>query len=117
MLYAIEGLCHMGTDFGSILLLSTNQGEWSAKDYLKLPYAPMAIGLDSDKNFIIVTSSALLSVDVKTNITVLEEYAKWQPSKYHSSLVIKNDIVYIGMKEGIYKLNLKTKKAEWLLPN
>lgn len=117
MLFAIEGLCHMGTDTGGILLISNVEGKWVAKDYLKLPYAPMAIQLDRNKNLIIATSSALLSIDNQANITVLDDYGKWQPNKHLLSLLIQNDVAYVGMRGGIYRFNLKTKTAEWLLPD
>lgn len=116
LLYAIAGLNHMGSDYGSIHLITNPNGKWAVKDYLTLPNAPMAVALDSHENLIIATSSALLAVDTNKQITLLEAYHNWQPNMYPSSLVIKDDVVYVGMMEGIYKYDLTTKQDAWLLP-
>jgi hypothetical protein len=58
----------------------------------------------------------LLSVDINKNTDTLIATGMWD---YLSpgSLVIKNDIVFIGMRKGVFKYNLVTKKEEWLLPD
>ena len=35
---------------------------------------------------------------------------------YPTSMVIQNDVVYVGMRKGVYKFDLATRKEEWLLP-
>jgi hypothetical protein len=115
-IYAIEGLAHMSLSEGSIIEIKKENEKWTSFVYQKLPTAPDAIELDSKNNFIIVTSSSLLSVDINKNTDILIATGMWD---YLSpgSLVIKNDIVFIGMRKGVFKYNLVTKKEEWLLPN
>jgi len=114
--YAIEGLSHLGMSRGSIIEIEKKHGKWAAKEFLKLPAAPNAVQLDSKDNFIVVTSSSLLSVDKNVKINTLIKNGMWNIYLYPSSMVIQNDVVYIGMRKGVYKFDLTTKKDEWLLP-
>ena len=47
----------------------------------------------------------------------LEIHPKWLWGfLYPTSMVIQNDVVYVGMRGGVYKFDLTTRKDEWLLP-
>jgi len=133
-IYAIEGLAHLGLTGGRIIEIKKQEEEWVAKEFLKLPTTPRAIKLDSKGNFIVVTfgtnwsfgkggngviinaTPGLFSIDRDANIDTLVEDGMWGDSLYPSSMVIQNDVVYIGMRKGIYKFDLSEKKDEWLLP-
>ena len=115
-IYAIEGLAHLGLSGGSIIEIEKKRKKWTAKEYLKLPTAPQAVQLDSKDNFVVVTSSSLLSIDKIGNIKVLVESGMWE-LLYPSSMIIQDNNVYIGMRKGVYKFDLSTKMSEWLLPN
>ena len=128
-IYAIAGLSHLGLTIGNIIEIEKNGRKWIAKEYLKLPSAPDAVQLDSKGNFIIVTDRgsfskdgnfseippSLFSIDRDANIDTLVKAGMWG-GLYPSSMVIQNDVVYIGMRKGVYKFDLATKKDEWLLP-
>ena len=116
-IYAIEGLAHLSMSEGSIVEIKKDNGKWTSKEYLKLPSAPEAIELDSKNNFIIVTSSSLLSIDNYNHIDTLIATGMWDSYLYPNSLVNQNDILFIGMRKGVFKYNLLTKKDEWLLPD
>jgi hypothetical protein len=113
--YAIQGLAHLGSSEGSIINIEKVGGKWTAKEYLKLPKAPEAIALDSKNNFIIVTSKSLIKVDSNFNVTTLVERGLWYEGSDPTGLIIYNDIVYFGMRGGIYKFNLLTGAQEWLV--
>jgi hypothetical protein len=116
--YAIQGLNHMGFSNGSIINIENDGKKWVDKEYLKLPLAPYAIASDSYKNFFIITSNNLLKVDSNRKITTLIRKGIWNNGIYSNSIsmIIKNNIVYAGMRVGVYKYNLSTGKEEWLLP-
>jgi hypothetical protein len=130
-IYAIEGLGHLGISEGSIIEIEKNGKKWIAKELLKLS-APNAVQLDNWDNFIIVTSgisllserngaiigipsSFLLSIDRENKVDTLVNGSMWE-FLYPSSMVIHKDVVYIGMRKGVYKFDLITKRNEWLLP-
>jgi len=132
-IYAIEGLAHLTMTKGSIIKIEKQNRKWVAKEFLKLPTAPEAIQLDSKENFIVVTFGTnwsfggesgviinaypgLFSIDREANIDTLVKFGIWGDYLYPSSMVIQNDVVYIGMRKGVYKFDLATKKDEWLLP-
>ena len=129
-LYAIED---SGIFDGSIIEIEKQEGKWVANEFLKLPTTPRAIQLDSKGNFIVVTfgtdwnfdewgrviinaTPGLFSIDRDANIDTLVKDGMWGDNLYPSSMVIQNDVVYIGMRKGVYKFDLATKKEEWLLP-
>jgi len=132
-IYAIEGLAHLGTTAGSIIKIEKQKRKWVSREFLKLPTAPQAIQLDRKDNFIVVTfgtnwsfdkggnviinaTPGLFSIDIESNIDTLVKIGMWGDYLYPSSMAIQNDVVYIGMRKGVYKFDLTTKRDEWLLP-
>jgi len=141
-IYAITDL---GLSCGNIIKIEKEQKKWIVEEFLKLPDAPCAIQLDSKDNMLVFTSSGLYSIDKEANLDTLaiklrhpitpiieielpndtlriikksfEVYPKWLWGfLYPSSMVIQNNVVYVGMRGGVYRFDLSTKKEEWLLP-
>jgi len=112
--YAIEGLAHLSMSEGSIVEIEKSGGKWITTEYLKLPFAPYAATTDSAKNFIIITSENLLLVDINKSIDILINKGFWG-SLYSTSIIVKNDIVFVGMRQGVFRFNLSTHKQEWLM--
>ena len=133
-IYAIAGLAHLWRSNGSVIEIEKKKKKWVAKDFLELPAAPYAIEHDNKNNFVIITSSGLFSIDRKANIDTLSvnidtlgmnnvHYIQlpfgtrgFWGLLYPTSMVIHNDVVYVGMRKGVYKFDLITRKEEWLLP-
>ncbi len=106
----------MGLSYGSVIEIKKQDGEWKAMPYLKLPSAPSRVAPDSQGNLIIVTSSSLLRIDSTKRIDVLINEGFWQTRLYPHSLLVKDDLVYIGMRKGVLRFKLATRKQEWLMP-
>ncbi|MGG9964661.1 hypothetical protein [Ferruginibacter sp. SUN106] len=115
-IYAIEGLSHLGISAGRMISINKDNGKWKVKEFLKFDAEPEAIDIDSKKDFIIVTAKGLYSATVTAAIHPVVADAFWHRYLYPTSLIVQNDIVYIGMRKGIFKYDLKTKKQEWLMP-
>ncbi|HWD87638.1 MAG TPA: hypothetical protein VG367_05885 [Mucilaginibacter sp.] len=115
-IYAIQGLAHLGMSEGSIIKIEKSNNKWIAIEYLKLPTAPEAIALDKDKNFIIITSKSLLKIGSLSHAKFLIEKGMWY-YLYPTSMVIKDNIVYSGMRAGIFRYNLATGEQKWLMDN
>ena len=113
--YAIEGVGHLGIPDGSIIEIKEVNKKWIAVEHLKLPSAPDGIDLAQNNNFVIITSKSLLTVDTNFKIDTLIEKGFWWPALYPTSLVIKDNIAYVGMRKGIFKYDLTTNKREWLM--
>lgn len=114
-IFAIEGLAHLSTSRGSVLKINRNKGRWEVEKYLDLPFAPEGLGVDSNNNMIIVTSNNLIKVKKDKNVEVLIKDGFWSYGLYPNSLIIKDDVVFIGMRKGILKYNLRTSTQEWLM--
>ncbi len=84
---------------------------------MALPEAPEGAGVDSKGDMIVGTSNGLYRIDQHANIDTLITDPFWGRGHYlyPNNLLIKDDIVYFGMRDGIYKYNLITKKSEWLV--
>ncbi len=116
-IYAIEGLAHMNVSRGSIIEIKKANNKWIASDYIKLPSAPDGIDLDNKNNFIVITSESLLSVDTTSKLNTLIAKGFWDSYLYPTSIVLKNDTAYVGMRKGVFKFDLTTHTQEWLLNN
>jgi hypothetical protein len=116
IIYAIQGLAHLGMSEGSIIKIEKQSNKWVAQEYLQLPTAPDAIALDANNDFIVITSKSLLKINNDKTIAMLVERGVWYDGLYTNSMIIKDNIVYAGMREGVFKFNLSTGNQEWLLP-
>ena len=116
--YAIQGLAHLTMSTGSILIIEKENGKWVSKEYLKLPVAPNSIGLGVGDDFFIITNESLLKIDGNRKVIPLVNKGFWFNNIYSDSIsiVVKENIVYAGMRAGVYKYNLLTGMQEWLLP-
>lgn len=114
-IYAIQGLSHLISTSGSIIEIKLIDKKWITIETLKLPAAPYGFDIDSKNNLIVITSKSLLKVDANFKTTVLVNEHFWYPGFYPTSLIVKDDIVYVGMRKGVYKYNLETHKQEWLM--
>jgi hypothetical protein len=113
-IYAIAGLAHMGYSNGGIVEVQKENGEWKLFDYVPLHDAPYAIDMDNRKNFVVITSSHLYSVDQKKNVDTLVAIGFWE-MLYPTSLVVNRKQVLIGMRQGVFKFDLATRNEEWLM--
>ncbi len=110
-IYALDG-------YGSIIeIIKTNDG-WTTENYFKFPIEqkPISFVLDNQNNFIVITHDGILKVDKNKFFTKIADYKIWGIYLVPTSLVIKNEIIYVGMPMGVFKYNLNTKKNEWLMP-
>ncbi|MDP4260989.1 MAG: hypothetical protein Q8941_00545 [Bacteroidota bacterium] len=114
-IYAIEGLAHLGLSGGNLLEIIKENNKWVAKKYLDLREAPLGIDVDSRDNIIVMTSTKILAIDNTKKIDTLVYRGFWYPYLYPTSLVIKNNILYSGMRRGVYKYNLDSGNEEWLM--
>lgn len=115
-IYAISGLAHGVSSTGGIIEIQKEKENWKLFNYVNLNDAPYAINIDKKKNFIIVTSEHLFSVDMNKKVDILLSKGFWD-SLYPTSLVVNKTVVFIGMRQGIFKFNLATNKQEWLMPD
>lgn len=110
-IFALDG-------YGNILEIEKIKNEWSTKNYIKfsIDQTLISFALDNQNNFIVITADCLLKIDKERKITKIIENGFWRPYLYPTSIVIKNNIVYVGMPMGIFKYNLDAKTKEWLMP-
>lgn len=110
-IYAIQGF----QSFGSIINIQKENNVWVAKQHLDLPDGPEIVALDSQQDFIIIASTSMLKVNKTMNICKLIDTAIWSHRANANSIIIKNNIVYVGLFGGVFQYDLNTDKQYWLL--
>jgi len=66
-----------------------------------------------------MTNKSLFKIDTGRKIITIVKNGFWHNAFYSSTIstAIKDSVVYVGMRAGVYKYNLLTGKQEWLLPD
>jgi hypothetical protein len=118
-IFAIEGINHLGTSKGNLIEIKKINSKWVSAHIIKLPFAPFGICLNLHNNFIIGTSDNIIEVQRNKTYKVIYTQPIWNTYDntylYPRSLFIKKNNLYVGMRKGILKLNLKTKEQCWLM--
>jgi hypothetical protein len=112
--YMANGLFHMGTDLGKINEMRFADGKWKVEETVELPSKSNVI-LPYKDRMLIVTTKTILFFDGTNNFDFIKKDGFWN-ILYPQSAVIQNDELFVGMRGGVYKINLTTKKEEWLTP-
>jgi hypothetical protein len=117
--YAIEGLAHGSESRGSVIRMARPdpRGRWQAHEVTKLPFAPYAVSVCKDGTMLIALSDALVAVGDDRKVRVLLADAPWD-SLYPNSSVLSRDEqkLYIGMRQFVGELDLKSKTLRLVVP-
>jgi hypothetical protein len=119
-IYAIEGLAHLGNSRGSVLRITqpTHGAPWQAQSVVTLPSAPYAVAVQRDGTALITLSYSLVSVGPDLKVKTLFPDAHWD-ELYPTCSVLAPDgqKLYIGMRQFVGELDLKTKTLRFLIPS
>jgi hypothetical protein len=113
-IYMVSGLFHMGKDRGGINEMKFGDGKWKADQGIELPSKSDIIMAYKDR-ILIITTKTILFFDGTSNFDFVKNDGFWDVLYPQSALVL-NDELFVGMRGGVYKINLITKKEEWLMP-
>ncbi len=110
----VSGLFHMGQDKGGISEMVFVDSKWKIGEGIELPSKSDIIMIYKDR-MLIVTTKTIFLFDGTSNFDFIKKDGFWNVL-YPQSAVVLNDDLFVGMRGGVYKINLNTKKEEWLLP-
>jgi len=123
--YALTGLAHLSTDYGSIYELIFSKGKWKTEKILDIGNEPQAY-IVVDEDLYVVTRKALIVLKEGDFLETLVEDAFWggsfpytqngvsfSSSLTPNSMVYANHSIYIGMYGGIYAYDLNTREEKW----
>lgn len=113
-IYVVNGLFHMGIDRGGINEMKFTDGVWKVERRIELP-SKSDIIMPYKERVLIITTKAILFFDGTSNFDFVKKDGFWDVL-YPQSAVIVNDDLFVGMRGGIYKINLNSKNEEWLMP-
>jgi hypothetical protein len=109
--YFIEGLVHMGYSGGAIFELSTKDNIFSYDKLIDFDDAPEAFSIYQDKLLIATHENFYVVKDFKKELVFNNTF--WN-SLYPNSIAVFDDKnVFLGMRSGIVKLNLKDKTLKF----
>lgn len=112
-IYVLEGLAHLGLSNGSIFKLERIGDKWTSEQIIDLNDAPYAFAMVKQDIIYLVTCRKLLKIEKERIEEVIVDNAFWE-GLYPNSIIIMNNKAFIGMRGGIAKVDLKTKKISWL---
>ncbi len=110
-IYFIEGLAHMGYSGGAIFELDTIENKFSYNKLVDFDDAPEAFTIYQDK-FLIATHEKFYVVkDFKKELVFQDAF--WRSLYPNSIAVLDEENVFLGIRGGIVKLNLKDKTLKF----
>lgn len=112
--YMVNGVFHMDTDLGRINEMRFEDGTWKVEEWVELPSKSQVIMPYKDR-MLIVTTKTILFFDGTNNFDFIKKDGFWDVL-YPQSAVILNHDLFVGMRGGVYRINLETKTEEWLTP-
>jgi len=118
-IYAVEGLAHLNLSVGNLIEVKKYKNKWRAEKILTLPYAPIGVAINSKSHLVVGTSNNIIEIMPDGHYVILYDTPFWctYGYLYPESVFIQNDILYLGMRKGILRLDLRTNKKEWLMRN
>lgn len=119
-IYALEGLAHMAVSCGSLIRIArpTPNSRWRASTAVRLPFAPATISVRGDDSMIIALSDSLVSVGKDRQVRTLIADAPWSGLYPTSSVLLPDESrLYIGMRQFVGEVDLRTNRLRLLLPS
>ena len=112
-IYVLEGLAHRDSNDGQILQLMFKRQKWTATPYFDLNKVPYVSASNEKNKLIIITSDEVIEFSVKKKKTKSIYKGFWN-ILYPNSLVIEDSNCYVGMRGGVFKIQLdKPESQEW----
>ncbi len=115
-IFAIQGLAHLGSRRGSLIKIDKKDGRWVSTQKIDFGESPEAIIRMADNWFAIVLTNSLVRVDENYNVAKVLEDAHWGTFYPNSIASNSPQLVYVGMRQYVVEINLKTRKARYLIP-
>lgn len=118
-IFGIQQILGKNRMINRVIEIRKEDNKWVDNEYVELPDYPTAIAINSRNNFVIVTYTSLIEVDNNLKVTFLIENPFWGAygTLYPNSLIIHDDVAFVGMRDGVFKFDLNSKKQEWLMKN
>jgi hypothetical protein len=112
--FALEG----NWSTGKVLKIDRVKNHWEADRFARLSQLPLAATFNNDGNMIIVTNGGIIEI-IDNEPKVIYKNQFWINLGVNSAAIDSNDNLYIGMRQGVAKLNLEGKEQviSWLVPN
>lgn len=104
-IFAVEGLAHLGMSKGSMIEISLGTSDWRVSEFIPLPEAGQAIARISEGDYVIVTTSMLLRVNLNKELKIIVPNGEW-PGLHANSVAVDSGNIYIGMRQFVARCKL-----------
>ena len=113
-IFAIEGLAHLTQRRGKLIKIYFKD-KWKAEVVIDLKDAPHVSTLPLNNFIYVVTSKKFLKINLD-DITLTELHTNmfWWGMYPNSIVMVNPNIIYIGMRGGIIKVNLEKNTIHWM---
>lgn len=116
-IYVLEGLAHMGVNYGNLLELKKEES-WVINKIFNLPDAPNFAIFKNDI-VLIITSEYILTFNEYNKLIKTLKVPFYMGSLYPSSAITDKNDIYLAMREGVLKVSLFEYNPEytWFVKN
>ena|GEM_PF-2733020 len=115
-LFLLEGISHLMLYNGKVYKIENNSNKWQMGESYTLRGSPHAVTVDNDRAYIVTdtTISVIYKSQNGLSIDILAEL-NFMEGLYPTSIVKKDNTLYIGMRGGILTFDLESKETFWLV--
>lgn len=110
-IYFISGLAHMTFNGGGMFEIKREGNHFSFQKVIEFESAPMAFTIYKDKLYLAADKGFYVIKDLKKEIFFKDVF--WEGLYPNSIAVANNQNVFVGIRSGIVKLDLTTKKIKF----
>ena len=114
---ALTGLAHLGMDYGKVLRVKQDGGDWKADVLADLGAAPRTFVVESPSSVLVITTKSLIRV--KTTGVVDPLLQTQYRFLYPNSMILSGDgVIHVGMRHFVTRLTPTATgyKEGWFVP-
>jgi hypothetical protein len=110
-IYFIEGLAHLSLSSGTLYELDINKNSFNYKKMIDFDGSPEAFTIYNDRFLIATHNKFYIVKDFNKELVVQDVF--WESLYPNSIAVLDDQNVFIGIRSGIVKIDLTTKKIKF----
>ena len=110
-IYFLEGLAHLGSSYGKLSRLDTTNENFHCVEILNFGDAPGAMAIYKNRLLIVADSNFYEIKEMKKEVLLNNMF--WNGLYPNSIIVIDEKNVFVGIRGGIVKVNMRDKEYEF----
>lgn len=115
-IFAVAGIAHMGTNIGEVLEVKRSSSDWTFQRLAELKDAPMLVIPETASTMLVLTYSSLSRIGLDGSSKLIVSDGEWDGLIPRSLVIDGKGFAYVGFKQRVAKVDLKTGNTVYLIP-